>query len=905
MGGLFHLFDFSQSGTSRKSQKRLIDGLEAPRNSLELPSESSPRYRAIGDKITYLHQVNQKTSKQNISSNGAPMKKLINEEILKDSDSRRGVPSIVARLMGMDILPSETKPAIQVSEKKIKPKQERSPGKEHVASNPYLDKPLNSKSQTPYNLLPNSGEMDPDKSCHVFGNPRPREHPQEEQLQKFKKEFEAWQAATVWEQARVVEGSHKEKRTTYTGPRITRRQEKLTELNGHRPELPVKSSARERGDSYHRRYKSDDLDARNPKDFISTRNKCKTTSSFEPQTYCNTRDRKHSAATRIVVLKPGLDRSPGSEDSWARSSDGIEDEVSIEDFLEEVKEKLRSERRAKKAVKRDFIVIRNGVEFPFDAKPSSSKKIAQNIAKKVRECASRDFGMKLLRTESMKSYGSEIQVGESEESPEFISREMRKVLSKRLKNVLIGEIDASGITPNESRNSFSRDGFGSGKRSHWENMEDENEFQTNSRNGEQSYQLRSTGEMLPRSNLLRSMSAPVSSGTSFGKLLLEDRHVLTGAQLRRKHEVADNVPTELTRSSSTKDKFNLRGKFSSLNNFTLKSRLFGGKLELVDETESNNGPVFDRNAFTSGPTVMMSLGNTHENCTEVPPSPASVCSSVHEECCEPDESTSHVAAADASAMDEPAESTNLTSKTDVSAMEMDRSHSHHVFKVPGDELRPDESGLDQETATEEVKEEEQVVDDAAEMMVTEKACIKDLLRISGLYDGGGGGYESRLSAGADFKWVPLGICVFDKVEESRKANNSNKSDGESNTTLEQNHKVIFDLVNEALYTILEPCFTTTAVGPTRMPRGKRLLEKVWRMIGMYINPPEQTDDERRLSFYSLDAVVARDLGTNSWLDLNLDDSEDQLIGKEIGGSILDELIQETVRDAYGVSKLQS
>ncbi|KAI3947807.1 hypothetical protein MKX01_034472 [Papaver californicum] len=893
MGGLFHLFDFSQSTTSRKSHKRLIEGLEAPRNSSELPSESSPRYRAMGDRIPYWHQVNQKTSKQNISSNGAPMKKLINEEILKDSDSKHGVPSIVARLMGMDILPSETKPAIQVREKKSKPKQERSLGIEHVASNPYLDKPLNLISQTSYNLLPPSGEMDPDKSCHMFGNPRPREHPQEEQLQKFKKEFEAWQAARVWEQARVAEGSHKEKRATYTGSRITRRHEKPTELNNRRPELAVKSSARERGNSYHRGYKNDELDARNPKDFISARNKNKTASSFEPLTYCNTREKKKSAATRIVVLKPSLDRSPGSEESWARSSDSIEDEGSIEDFLEEVKEKLRTERRVKKAVKRDFIVIRNGVEFPFDAKPSNSNKIAHNIAKQVRESVSRDIGLKLLRTESMKSYGSEIQVGEPE-SPEFINRETRRLLSKRLKNLLIGEIDA-GVTPNESRNSFSGDGFGSGKRSHWENMEDENEFQTNFRNGEQNYRLHSTGEMLPRSNLLRSMSAPMS-GTSFGKLLLEDRHVLTGAQLRTKHEAADNVPVELTRSSSTKEKFNLRGKFSSLNNFTLKSRLFGGKLELVDETESSNGSVFDRGAFTSGPTVMMNPGNTHDNCTAVPPSPASVCSSVQEECCEPVESTSPVATTDVSAMYELAESTSLVSTTDASAMEMDRSH---VFKVPDDEIRPDRPGLDQETSTEEVKE-EQVVDHAAEMMVAEKAYIKDLLHISGLY-GAGGGYESRLSAGSDLKWVPLGICVFDKVEESRKAN-SNEAEGERNTIVEQNHKVIFDLVNEALYTILEPCFTTTAVGPTRMPRGKRLLDRVWRMIGMYINPPENSEYGERLSFYSLDAIVARDLGTNSWLDLNLDDSEDQLIGKEIGGFILDELIEETVSDAHGVSK---
>ncbi|MCL7045982.1 hypothetical protein MKW94_026018 [Papaver nudicaule] len=891
MGGLFHLFDFSQASTSRKSHKRLIDGTEAPRNSLELPSSSSPSYKPMGDKIPYSHQMHLKTSKQNILPNGAPMKNLINEEILKNSDSRRGVPSIVARLMGMDILPSETKPAVQVSEKKSKPRQERSPRKENIVSNPYLDKPLNLKIESSYNLLPRSGEMDPDKSCHMFGNPRPREHPQEEQLQKFKKEFEAWQAARVWEQARVAEGSHKEKRTTYTGSRIIRRHEKPAELNSHRPELAVKSGARERGDSYHRRYKSDDLETRNQNDFISGRNRNKSTSSFEPLTYCNTREKKYSVATRIVVLKPGLDRSPGSEESWARSSDSTEDEGSIEDFLEEVKEKLRSERRAKKAVRRDFIVIRNGVEFPFDAKPSNSKKIAQNIAKQVRESVSRDIGVKLLRTESMKSYGSEIQVGEAE-SPEFISRETRKFFSERLKNVLKGETDA-GFTPNESRNSFSREGFGSGKRNNWENMEDEYEFQANFKNGEQNYQLRSTGEMLPRSNLLRSMSAPVS-GTSFRKLLLEDRHVLTGAQLRTKHEVADNVPTELTRSSSTKEKFNLRGKFSTLNNFTLKSRLFGGKLELVEEMESN-GSVFDRDALTSGPTVMMNLGNTHENCTEVPPSPASVCSNVQEECYEPVELTSPVATIDASAMDEPAESRSRFATRGVSAMEIDCSH---VFKVLDDEIRLDPSGLDQERATEEVEEQQQVVDDTAEMMVTEKAYIKDLLLISGLYCGSG--YESRLSAGSDLKWVPLGNCVFDRVEEARKANNSNEVKGESNAVVEKDHKVIFDLVNEALYTILGPCFTTTAVGPTRMPRGKRLLDKVWKMIGMYIYPPEQSEDGERLS-YSLETIVARDLGTNCWLDLNVDDSEDQLIGKVIGGFILDELIEETVRDVPGVS----
>ena len=38
-----------------------------------------------------------------------------------------------------------------------------------------------------------------------FGEPRPREHPQEEELQKFKKEFEAYQAARFLECSKVVE----------------------------------------------------------------------------------------------------------------------------------------------------------------------------------------------------------------------------------------------------------------------------------------------------------------------------------------------------------------------------------------------------------------------------------------------------------------------------------------------------------------------------------------------------------------------------------------------------------------------------------------------------------------------------------------------------------------------------
>ncbi|KAI4325753.1 hypothetical protein MLD38_031124 [Melastoma candidum] len=67
---------------------------------------------------------------------------------------------------------------------------------------------------------------------------------------------------------------------------------------------------------------------------------------------------------------------------------------------------------------------------------------------------------------------------------------------------------------------------------------DEHEIQIRSFRHGSSNDIAIHKELSPR-NLVRSMSAPVS-GTSFGKLLLEDPHVLTGAHIRRKQEACEN-----------------------------------------------------------------------------------------------------------------------------------------------------------------------------------------------------------------------------------------------------------------------------------------------------------------------------------------------------------------------------
>ncbi|XVE82394.1 hypothetical protein DITRI_Ditri16bG0001000 [Diplodiscus trichospermus] len=125
-------------------------------------------------------------------------------------------------------------------------------------------------------------------------------------------------------------------------------------------------------------------------------------------------------------------------------------------------------------------------------------------------------------------------------------------------------------------------------------------------------------------NLIRSLSTPVS-GTSFGKLLLEDRCILAGAHIRRKHEGIENVSVDVRKRK--KEKFNLKEKLSNIKNgLTLRRRLFGEKIQSVMESYDADGDL----SMLSGPTVVMNFSERHENPTEVPSSPASVCSGTHE-----------------------------------------------------------------------------------------------------------------------------------------------------------------------------------------------------------------------------------------------------------------------------------
>ncbi|XVF18148.1 hypothetical protein REPUB_Repub10bG0187300 [Reevesia pubescens] len=884
MGGIFNFFDFNQGGMARKilAHKRHVGGLEAPRNSLELQLETSQNYCTVGDL-----PVEEDWAAKNCYQTEASMKKLINEEMSKQSTTRQNAPGIVARLMGMDALPLDTKSAVQPFEKKndnqrvkfsIREKNAKGSAV-HLASNSNYSKQMDVDS------IYSSRERDAERwnTSQKFGKPRRREHPQEEELQKFKKEFEAWQAARLRECSKVVdvgristhqlaqEKLNKEKMALYADSERAM-YEKPLESRRH----TVKENLPEMG-MHHHRHKSELFTAEQKE----SRRQCKNMDFQLPSTI-HYNEKVDTAPTRIVILKPGPDRISDNEESWTSSSGTFEERASIEDFLEEVRERLKLELQGK-TLKKSSVVRGSGIETPFSEKPSDPRQIAKHIAKQVRENASRDLGMNLVRSESTRSYKSELQFN-GPGSPEFINKDTRRFLSERLRNVLKQEtqLDVPIVSAGSSRSSRFDNGRDRLKRikdlsksgneqRYWEIVKDEQEMQTRSfRQGDDVGLL--NRELSPR-NLIRSLSAPVS-GTSFGKLLLEDRHILTGAQIRRKHEGFENVSVDVRKRK--KEKFNLKEKVYNIKyGLTLRRRLFGKKIQsMVESYGADNGPPKD---ILSGPTVVMNFSERHENSTEVPPSPASVCSSTHEEFWRQVDYLSPISTPDVSFGEDNA--------------------VPQVFKEISsnlNELRRQLNELESDGADDISIEQESIESEMLDLEDHAEGYVRDLLVASGLYDGS---CEKSLS-----RWDPLAKpisnCVFEQVEESyRKLAKENDDAGNDQNEKKVDHKVLFDLLNEALSTVLGPPVTMSRfrrklLGSSILPppRGRKLLNSVWEIIHINLYPPNDR------YYYSLDSMVAQDLGSTPWSGLM--DDETNVLGREVECHIIGDLVEEIVKDMH-------
>lgn len=168
--------------------------------------------------------------------------------------------------------------------------------------------------------------------------------------------------------------------------------------------------------------------------------------------------------------------------------------------------------------------------------------------------------------------------------------------------------------------------------------------------------------------------------------------------------------------------------------------------------------------------------------------------------------------------------------------------------------------------------------------------VRDLLVASGFYDGS---YEKSLS-----RWDPLGKpiskSVFEQVEESyRKLAKEN----DSSRNEKVDHKVLLDLLNEALSTILGSPLTMSRflrkfVGSSILPppRGRKLLNSVWEIIHVNLYPPNDR------CYYSLDSMVGRDLGSTSWSGVT--DDETIVLGREVECHIFGDLVVEILEDMH-------
>ncbi|XP_020887279.1 uncharacterized protein LOC9322186 isoform X1 [Arabidopsis lyrata subsp. lyrata] len=776
MGGLLHLFDFHNNSFSRKvfsHHKSRDEDLEAPRNSFELQVDNFHTYHNEKDKPQSNGFEEEEWYERSCYPIEESMKKKIIEELSKRSNDKQNTPSLVAKLMGMDALPLES----AKSSAWIYPRQSK--------VNRFDDEKGGRRKSRKGRLSSSVTALD------VMETPIRREHPQEEELQRFRREFEAWQADKRFQDcSRIVDSGR--------------------------------------------------VVARDEKERLFTR-----TRSFG-RDFILKSDR--TAPTRIVVLRPGLQRAYDYEDSLTTSSGTTMEGSrgsSIEEFLEEVKERLKGELQGKAALKRSSSVRGSGIETPFSERPSP-------------------------RSESMRSYAvSEVQCNAPDSPTEFISRDTRKLLADRLKNVLRKEMTPSDDSVVKCSSRLRPTVSDAAKQAEEINQEDSRI------NGDVSKK----DSLSPR-NLKRSLSAPVS-GTSFGKLLLEDRHVLTGAQIMRKHEatITEREETEpvVVDPIRRKERFNLRKKVSSFRS-TLRGRIFGKKIRSM--IESNSFEDESIKDFVTG-SKFNNFYDRNENSTEVPPSPASVCSSTPEEFWRNVDYLSQVSTPDVTVSDE----------NGMPQVFRDISSNLSELRRQINEL---ESDVQVRTPVEE--EPTQEIETIVDLGNPDKVFVRDLLVVSGLYEG-----TSDISLS---RWDPLAKPIKRSVLEEAKENlkkrsNQNQEDedtGENNTISEENHNILFDLLNEVLTVVLGPLtksgfknkLLSSSVSESTTIRGKYLLESTWRIMSEYLySQPEKP-------FCSLDGIIGWDMDRFPWSGLISE--EVNVLGKEVEGMIMADLVEELVKD---------
>ncbi|XP_010918269.1 uncharacterized protein [Elaeis guineensis] len=877
MGGLLQFFDFSQSIMSRKflMHKKNNDGFEAPRNSLEFPKEASHSNHDIPEDIPYSFQVKHHPAKMNYFPNGVPVEKMIDQEMSTRKNDRCNRPGIVARLMGMDSLPSEIKPMSYARDRKDEKTMPRQETNEIVPTHKtsLISTPL---KQTKQEIHPYDIEQDFTRSIKTLNlrKPQSREHPQEEELQKFKREFEAWQSSRIWEHSRTLElGNDLEQGNMQVLAQGNLNREKMASFMDSKRKLSFKETTKPKEYGSTAKLKKDMLHGVVPtnegvmtkrsraslRNDIALRKSAKTNLAHIPLANFDNKMDRSSSPAKIVILKPCSERSDDTEESLVSSPEKIEKENNMQDFLEEVRKRLNFEIRGKS--RQDKTARWTHVDTCSRERLIDPKQIARDIAKQIRETVAYDFRTTLVWSDSAGSYRSKALFS-GPSSSAFFKSDTRKLSSDRQKNVdgrpgtSVSRKEAMRLRPTYDLPKKDK------KEICWEDKRALTETETRCFRHENEKSVAFDYEAVSPRYLLRSHSAPVS-GTAFRKHRLEDQHLSSGAHNCRKLEAY--VPTSEEGRRNKKNGFDFKGRVSNF-----KGKFFGKKIHSMDEMAEDNIPYMK--SVVTAPSVVLNIGIAQENSTEVPPSPVSVSSSSLDEIFRP-------------GYPSPVSPLGGPFTEDCS--------SSQVFGELSSELPEMKNLLEQgkKNAPEKVATEERPdQDEAVEAEEPAKAYIRDVLVTAGLYEGQC--YDQVFS-----RWTPLtkpiSQWVFEKVEELY--DNCKVNDGESllyNGDTNVGHKMLFDLINEALprvfqTTMTSSTFKTWVLGPKRLPHGKKLLDDLWRQIERHTNP-------QRDASYSPDNLVAGDLSMTPWSGLLHEDID--VMEMEIECIILRELIDEFVWD---------
>ncbi|CAN0873671.1 hypothetical protein LINGRAHAP2_LOCUS10440 [Linum grandiflorum] len=704
-----------------------------------------------------------------------------------------GTPSIVARLMGVDTLPPlDTISVLHPTRFPIL----------DTSSTTGLVSSSNSRKDQLDHFYPKTDQDSSDQWCNSQIIIR-REHPQEEQLQKFKREFEAWQASRFKQCSTVAQI--------------------VANTTG---QLERSSTAGNFG---------------------------KDDGEMQQQ------DLKNCGPDKIVILKPSPDDCQDSLLASTSTSPAAttSDTTSIDNFLEQVKQRLKTQLEAGKHFQIEL--LQSDDHHPTNAN--------------------------LVRSESTRSSKREMHYYSS--GTEFMNRNTRRFLSERLRNIIVRKRTTLDV----------RSSYGSSQ------LDDitKQEMQTRSfRHEEEEEEDYCVGIMCkepsPR-NLMRSLSAPVS----FGKLLLEDRHILTGVHIRRKHEETLDTVSEHHLQNGKKERFNIKQKVDSFrHNLSLKGKkMFRKRFQRVESCNYGKDiHIVNNTTSTRQQPTVVNIGERQrpimENSTEVPPSPASICSNAQEELWRPSDynvspvsTPDHVTLEDESGM--PQVFRDICSNLKELRRQINRLGSTH----------DDEESSSVDCGVEHREEENVKLGlGLSGRQIEEKAeawYIKDLLIASGLFDGSSSSTDMSLLPSS--RWDPLGKTiphwVFEQVEE---ASGKKWDEGKDNDVMRSDvdRKMMYDLLNEALITVI-PAGRQRQTTTSSTLRGTKLLERVWKMVQEYVYPPNYGSGSGSGSGSDV-SVVERQMGSItswwSWGGLNYEDE----LATEMQFLILEDMIQDTLTE---------